>query len=387
MNKAATLLPQETLEALIQFRRHLHAHPELAHQETETARLIVGYLVNCAPTIIHESIGGNGVLALFDSGKTGPTVLFRAELDALPIEEINDFEYRSTKDQVSHKCGHDGHATILLGLAQVLAEHPIPSGRVALLFQPAEETGEGAALVLEDPVFQELEIDFAFALHNLPGYPKHQVLVREGSFNASVKSLILRLHGKTTHAAEPAHGINPAFAIAELIGLTQTLSQPDTRRADFTLLTPIHIHLGEKAYGTAAGYGEFHLTLRCWSEAQMTQISHEIFRVVERLREKYQLTIEHEWLQAFQNNDNAAEAVHLVKAAAHAQGLSLYEPTEPFKWGEDFGLLTNKYKGALFGLGAGENHPVLHNPDYDFPDALILTGVRLFHSIASNILA
>ena len=381
MNTQLSKVSDSTLDALVEFRRHLHAHPELSGKEEETAKLITGYLVNCAPTYILESIGGTGVMATFDSGQPGPALLFRAELDALPIQEINSFPYRSTIEGIAHKCGHDGHATILLGLARLIADNPISKGKVTLLFQPAEETGEGAAAILKDPQFAPLHFDFAFALHNLPGYPKHQIIIRQGAFNATVKSLILKLHGKTAHAAEPENGINPAFAIAEILQFIQNLSQPNTHQPDFCLLTPVHISLGEKAYGTSAGYGELHLTLRSWTSPEMEKLTTHLFQHLQHIQSKYQLKIEHNWLQAFESNTNAPEAVQLISTAAEALSLDVHQPPTPFKWGEDFGLFTQQFKGALFGLGAGVDHPNLHNPDYDFPDEIIPTGIHIFYSI------
>lgn len=371
---------------LVSLRRRLHAHPELSGAEQQTAALIAAELRRLEPDLLLEGIGGTGVAAVFDSGWPGPGVLFRAELDALPIEEINDFEYRSMTERVSHKCGHDGHMAVLLGLARAIARRRPGRGRVITLFQPAEETGEGAVQVLEDPRFQEIRPDYAFAFHNLPGYPLGAVINKAGAFTAGVRSLIIRLHGMTSHAAEPEHGVNPAQALADLLQLAERLTQPNPSRSDFTLVTPVYATLGERAYGVSAGSGEVHFTIRCWSREMMEQLAGELLCLTETIVQGHGLDHETEWTNIFYANFNDADAVNVIRKAALDNGLLHLERREPLKWGEDFGAFSQRFKGAMFGLGAGEETPALHNPDYDFPDELIETGVRLFRRIAERVL-
>ena len=205
-------------------------------------------------------------------GAGGPTILFRCELDALPIQEVNTFAHQSITDGTSHKCGHDGHMAIVAGLAPWLSQCTFRTGTVILLFQPAEETGKGAETVVDNPHFARFQPDYVFALHNIPGYPLHQLLWQPRQFSATVQSIAISLFGKESHAAEPENGINPAPAIAELIQAFGQLVQPDTLHPDFTLITPVHILMGQKQYGISAGYGELHLTLRTWGTDRMDQI-------------------------------------------------------------------------------------------------------------------
>ena len=143
-------ISQVDIESLISFRQFLHAHPSLSNHEQETARIIKEKLLTFTPDLLVENVGGHGIFAVLDSKKSGPTIVFRCELDALPIQEINTFSYQSTREGIAHKCGHDGHMTILCGLAQILAKQRPSSGKVVLLFQPAEETGDGARQVMMD---------------------------------------------------------------------------------------------------------------------------------------------------------------------------------------------------------------------------------------------
>jgi len=371
---------------LVALRRRLHAHPELSGEERQTAAFIAAELRKLSPEVLLEGLGGTGVAAVFDGLQPGPVFLFRAALDALPIEEVNEFDHRSKYRKVSHKCGHDGHMAVLLGLARKVACKRPPRGRVIVLFQPAEETGEGAQQVLDDPRFGQLRPDYAVAFHNLPGYPMGAVVTRNGAFTAGVRSLIIRLRGKTSHAAEPEHGINPAPAIAELLQMSDQLTQPDPARTDFQLITPVHITMGEPAYGVSAGYGEVHLTVRCWTGERMEQLAGDLLSRIGTITGKYGLDYDTEWTNVFRANFNDAGTVQIIREAALRNGLLHLERRVPLKWGEDFGAFTQRFKGAMFGLGAGENTPALHNPDYEFPDELIGVGVELFGNIVRLLL-
>lgn len=375
------------IEELIALRKELHAKPELSGEEKETSKRVIKFLERCKPSQIITSVGGYGVITVFDSGKKGPNVLFRADMDALPIEEVNDFEHHSTTKGVSHKCGHDGHTTMLMGLAKLLSKNPPKEGKALLLFQPAEEIGAGAAAVLNDEKFTSLKPDWVYGLHNLPVYPLHEIVVKENSFTASVTSIEIDLQGKTTHAAEPEHGVNPAMAVSEFILQASLWSNNQPDREDFTVLTPIHIELGSKAYGTSAGAARLGFTIRTWTETEMQNLKEKLEMYLITLAEKHQLKLNFSYKEEFKANENDADAVKSIITAAENLKLKVTKREFPFKWGEDFGLFTKHYKGAFFGIGAGEDCPALHNPDYDFPDALIPTGSKLFYELCKNYLA
>ena len=379
--ESKAILPAAVIEELTAIRRELHAHPEVSGQEYETAKRIVRFLQQYQPDEIIEGLGGTGVAAIFNGKKEGPSILFRAELDALSIEEVNTFEHRSQIEGVSHKCGHDGHMTCLLGLAKKLGQERPDKGRAILLFQPAEEVGAGAQAVLDDKKFEAIHPDFVFAFHNLPGYPLNQIVVREGAFTAAVTSIIIRLRGKTAHAAEPEHGHNPALAIAEILTQMDGLSNNEPDRDDFVVITPIHVEMGKIYYGISAGYGEVRLTLRTWTQDELEKLKEKVVQIIQTTAERHHLRPEFEWTHFFHANENGSHSVQLIRQAAAANGLALTERARPFKWGEDFGLFTQKFKGAMFGIGSGEDSPALHNPDYDFPDEMIPVGVAMFFEI------
>lgn len=373
-------------DTLISFRKELHQNPELSGFEEHTARRIINFVNDFNPSDIITNIGGHGVAVVYDFGTDGPTVVIRCELDALPITELNRFSHRSKHTTISHKCGHDGHMAIVAGLSVWLAEAEFKNGKVVLLFQPAEETGKGAAQVLIDEHFLNLAPDFVFALHNLPGQPLHTVIVKPAYFTATVQSLCIQLKGTKAHASEPENGVNPTLAVAELIQLFSTFSHTDFECEDFALLTPICVGIGEKAYGISPEHAELHYTLRTWSGEKMKELEARTREAVTRIAKKYQLKHTMAWFEFFPATKNDTAATGLVEKVALQQGIDLHKTKIPLRFGEDFGWFSQKYKSVLFGLGAGEEHPSLHHADYDFPDALIETGYKMFKGLIAEIL-
>ena len=370
---------------LSNLRKHLHSEPELSGKEFETAEKILVELKKSSPTKIITKLGGTGIAAIFEGKSPGKTIMFRAELDALPIVETNTFEHASKNPGVSHKCGHDGHAVILIGLAKLLSENPPEKGNAILLFQPAEENGEGAKAILNDSKFSEIEPDFIFALHNIPGYEKGKILCKPGAFTASVSSVAIKLKGVTSHAAEPEHGINPDLAIADLIQKIKSFANPDEASSNFSVVSTIFSRLGSKDYGISAGEGEVHFTIRSWEPEILERLKTKIENTVETISEKYGLKHSCEWFAEFETNQNDETAVKFIQKAADKNGYEYVPLSYPFKWGEDFGRFTQNFDGAMFGLGAGEKTPALHNPDYDFPDEIIPFGIDMFHSILKQV--
>ena len=367
----------EKPEFFVQFRHELHRFPEVSGQEFDTQQRIKIVVSQFNPVAIIE-VGGTGLLLQYGNDATGPSTLIRADIDALPIQEVNSFDHKSRNEGVSHKCGHDGHATILARLALLLAEKPVVYGRVYLLFQPAEETGKGAEAVLNDPAFASIRPDRVFALHNLPGYQQGVVVCKSGPFTSSVLSIIITFTGAVSHSAEPENGLNPAYTMAEFMLKSKSLQNPDPQSDDFALITPIYTTMGEKSYGISAGYGEVHLTLRTRNAKRMEALTVQLQTWLAELAIESGLAIGTTYTEAFFANQNDSEAVEQIKRSAQTLGYSFIEKQEPFKWGEDFGLFTQHYPGAMFGIGNGEDSPALHNDDYDFNDNLIEPAAQLF---------
>lgn len=374
----------QRIATLTLLRKELHKHPEISGKEVQTAKRITSFLENYPPDEMKTGVGTTGILAIYSGKKPGKTVLFRCELDALPIEEINTFEHGSINNGVSHKCGHDGHMAILCGLAMELHDRRPETGTVILLFQPAEEDGTGAAKVSKDPQFT-YKPDFVFALHNIPGYKMNQIVVKNDTFSCAVNSLIIKLKGITAHAGEPHKGINPALALAKITTQFNQLIQADISKEKYCLITPIYSKMGKKAYGVSADAGEIHFTVRSESNLQMREIENSLEKLAKSIAQEFQLKCKTSWTQNFQANENNVQAVNHIKKAAGFNNFEILEKETPFSWGEDFGLFTQHFPGAMFGLGSGINTPALHNPDYDFPDEIIATGVHTFLKISKQI--
>lgn len=387
-----------TTDRLVSFRRELHRHPELSHDEFRTAERVVEFLTPLGPDRIITGVGGTGVVATFDSGVPGPVLLFRSELDALPIVELglgaaegevggsdaspaSHASHVSLVEGVSHKCGHDGHIAIVCGLAQRLAARRPARGTVHLLFQPAEETGTGAAAVLADPVFDTIRPDFGVAIHNMPGFPLHSFVVKAGSITAAVRSLVVRFTGRTSHASEPEKGENPSLAVADLLRGCDALNVHDITSPGFRLITPVHVRIGSVAYGVSAGDGEVHLTIRTVANDGLADLQARIVELAESLAARDRLVVETEVVEDFFANMNDPDVTERVLRAAHTCGFDVITPDVGLRGGEDFGLFTERFPCCMVLLGAGDDHHPIHNPNYDFPDELIDTGVRLFDTI------
>ena len=376
----------ELLPELINLRKELHHNPELSGQEQKTARLLLEFHSRVRPDQIIEKIGKTGLAFIFEGKKPGKTLLFRADMDALPIEEDIDIPYLSDRKSLSHKCGHDGHMAILSGLSLMISNHPLRSGRVILLFQPAEETGKGALAVLKDPKFRSINPDYVFALHNLPGYPRNAIMVRNGTFAIASEGILIRLKGHASHAAYPDQGISPLPAIMELLDKLPKLTALSKRYKDFLQLSVTYSKTGRFGFGTIPGTAEIGLTIRAIDTGDLNRLREDILKLTERISTRYYLEEEIKRYEPFPATVNHAGAIEAVRAVALRHGLAVVELEEPLRWSEDFGHFTSQFPGALFGLGAGENHSDLHTWYYDFPDEILETGIRIFYGLIQDLL-
>lgn len=363
----------------VDLRHRFHQIAERSGAETKTRALIFCELSSYAPTRIIESQCGNHLIAEFDSGNLGRTILLRADFDAVGVAETDSLPYHSENPGVAHKCGHDGHTVILLSVARALHKNPINSGKVLLLFQAAEETGAGAQQVINEQLLANYSIDYAFALHNIPEQPLGTILCNEGSFSCSVISCEILLQGTTSHASEPLKAVSPLSAAMQI---TETLLADncyDLSSKNCKITTLVELHVGTPDYGVTAGEGAIRLTLRARTDERLKQEMKRVESVVaEEVAKIQNLKSSINWLEYFAANENHPNAVNIVKSAAQNLQLQYIEKTEPYSWGEDFGLFTQKYVGAMFGVGAGVNCLPLHHPNYDFPDSLLRIGKDLF---------
>lgn len=373
------------LDELTDLRHHLHSIAEVSNEEQQTSKYIADFLQDTGPDRLQTGIGGNGILTTYESGSDGPHVLVRCELDALPIPDDIDSDYQSGTEGVGHKCGHDGHMTMICGLAKLLQDQRPDSGKVTLLFQPAEETGEGAKRVVEDPAFQKLDLDYCFALHNIPGFEKHQIIVRQDVFAAASVGLIVHYQGSTAHASHPEQGQSPALAMAQTVQAFSSAPQFYTPLEEAAKVTVINAHLGERAFGTSPGEAKVMATLRTYDDELLDTLKEKCVHIAQRTAETYDLSFDHEWVEPFPATVNAEEGYNLITSAADKLDLKVHPKPSPFSWSEDFGHITNEVNGAMFGLGIGTDHAALHAEHYDFQDEVIPTGISMFMQIINEI--
>ncbi|WP_194776729.1 amidohydrolase [Pararhodonellum marinum] len=375
-------MEKDTLEKVVQLRKNLHQEPELSGKETKTAEKILSFFEPLKPDRTIAKLGGNGVVFHFKGDEAGPKTLFRAELDGLPIPEKGKSSHKSKFEGLSHTCGHDGHMAIIAGLGLYLSKNRPRKGEVVLLFQPAEETGEGAEKVLADKKFKELEFDYAFALHNLPGYDKNQIILKKGTFAAASKGMVVELTGNTSHAAHPEDGNSPAEAMSKMIVALQKL--PDAMK-HFSLITVVHAVLGEITFGTTPGKATIRATLRAFDNEVMEKLQDYAEKLMISIAKDYGLTIQVGYTEEFAATINDPEAWNFANEAAKKLKLKTKHIRIPFRWSEDFGQFSKVTKTLLFGIGSGKKHPQLHDGNYDFPDDILPTGLNLFTQIIEEI--
>ena len=380
------MLSNTDINALITFRRLLHQFPEVSGEEEQTAERIADALSALSPNQIITGLGGHGVAAVFDSGRDGPTVLFRAELDALPIPEETGLDWTSTTEGKGHLCGHDGHMTILLALGRLLSRQPIQQGRVVLMFQPAEEDGSGARLVVADPKFSEIAPDYAFAIHNEPGLPFGYVGTKTGLINCASRGLIIRFKGKTSHAAEPELALSPVPLLGEMIDHLCQLGQGGVLNDDFKLVTVTHINVGEPSFGITPSDAEIYTTLRASTDQAITAMQDQAISLAQSRAEQKGLTLEWEVHDDFAASINHPEATKIAEDAMAALNIPFGSQGVPMRASEDFGVFGWEAPSAMLCLGPGVDHPALHQPDYDFSDDLIPIGAAIFEKITRDLL-
>lgn len=380
-------LSNSDLVELTAWRRMMHQFPEVSGAERATALRVVAGLRALQPDQIMTGLGGHGVAAVFDGVAPGPTVMFRAELDALPITEISTADHQSTIPGKGHLCGHEGHMTLLMGLGRLIARQRPARGRVVLMFQPAEEDGSGAAAVVADPAYDAIKPDWAFGLHNMPGVAFGQAWLTAGTICCASVGMKIRLTGKTAHAAWPQTGLSPAAALAALIPALTALGAVAPIGPNYRLVTVTHAVLGVPAFGISPAEAEVWATLRTRDDAPMSDLRKLAEKLAQVEAEKAGLGMQISY------HDDFAATINDAQATAHfTQALDiLHIPHSagdlPTRSSEDFGRFAiGDTKLAMVMLGAGVDHPALHNPDYDFPDDLIPIGVQVFHKVMTDLL-
>lgn len=349
---------QELERELRDLRQALHRVPERSGREERTRALLLEFL-RANTTLELKPCGAGFYGAHREPEGARPSVALRADYDALALPD----------GSAAHLCGHDGHAAALCGAALLLEGQTL--GRdVFLLFQPAEETGQGAEGCLD--LLRRERVEEIYGAHNLPGYPMGQILTRPGAFACASQGVILSLKGRAAHAAYPENGVSPATAVGRLLCALPELSDPE-RYTGMTLCTVIGAEMGEKAFGAAAAQAELWLTLRAEHDGDLEALKGAILQKTRALAEEFGLAFTHRLQDVFPATENHPRCAQRVLGL---EGAGLLPA--PMRWSEDFGHYLRHCPGAFFGIGAGERCPALHTESYEYPDGLLLPTVRAF---------
>ncbi|MGE4588790.1 MAG: M20 family metallopeptidase [Acidaminococcaceae bacterium] len=364
------------LELSKQLRHTLHQHPELSNRESWTKEYLIAFLKKHTRLEIVDN--EHWFYAVYRAGKDKTNIAFRADFDALPIEEEIVIPYASKIPGVSHKCGHDGHAASLVGFALEIDQKGADKN-IYFLFQPAEETGEGAIQCIS--FIKDNNIQEIFAYHNNSGMPLKSVNIIDGTSFCASKGMIIEMEGLPAHASEPEKGANPAFAIAKIIDCIPELISPENN-IGMVLCTVIQVDVGERAFGLSASRGKLLLTIRALYEKEMDKLQISLEEIALAKAEEYRLRLKISYQDAFPETANHEASADKIRQVCGIKGLQLIEMKEPFRASEDFGYYLKQTKGAICFIGNGEEYPALHSSSYDFPDEIIETAVELFKGLS-----
>lgn len=379
-------IDDKEIAVLRDWRHKLHQFPEVSGEEVETAREVVSFLSDTQPDQVITELGGHGVALVYEGEQSGPAVLLRCELDALQIQEISDLPYKSRNDGKAHMCGHDGHMTMMAAVARQLHRKRPLHGRAILLFQPAEETAHGAEAVIADPKFASIKPDYAFAIHNMPGLPLGHIAVAPGQITCASMGLCIKLTGKVSHASVPEAGISPAMAVSRLIAALQRLQAGETVEPGFRRLTVTGVEMGKRVFGITPGNAEIRITLRTPESDAIMGLLEETLDMARKIAAEERLTLDYSTHNFFRACVNDNDAAAIFDNAVDRMALSRVTDYLPIRGAEDFGLFGSCSKSALLFIGSGMDHPMVHNPDYDFPDVLIPHGAGIFLGVLDQLL-
>ena len=380
-------------------RRDIHAHPELCFEEVRTADVVAQKLTEWGIPI-HRGLGKTGVVGIVkgrDGGASGRAIGLRADMDALPMQEFNTFAHASQHHGKMHACGHDGHTAMLLAAAQHFAKHRNFDGTVHLIFQPAEEGGGGARVMIEDGLLEQFPMQAVFGMHNWPGMKMGQFAVSPGPVMASSNEFKITIHGKGGHAAMPHTGIDPVPIACQMVQAFQTIISRNKKPVDAGVISVTMIHTGE-ATNVVPDSCELQGTVRTFTLEVLDMIEARMKQVAEHTCAAHEATCDFEFVRNYPPTVNsAAEADFARKVMAGIVGEANVLVQEPTMGAEDFAFMLQAKPGAYCfiangdgahrDMGHGGGPCTLHNPSYDFNDDLIPLGATYWVRLAEEWLA
>ena len=378
-------------------RRSIHANPELRYEEARTAGLVAQNLEKWGLDV-HRGLGKTGVVGVLRRGTGTRSIGLRADMDALPIQELNTFEHRSQAPGKMHACGHDGHTAMLLGAAQHLALHGDFDGTIVFIFQPAEEGGAGARAMIEDGLFTRFPVDVVFGIHNWPGMPAGSFGVTEGPIMASSNEFRIDVKGVGAHAAMPHNGRDPVFAAIQIGNALQSIITRNKKPIDTAVLSITQIHAGD-AMNVIPNDAWLAGTVRTFTTETLDLIESKMNKIAEATASAFDCTATVTFHRNYPPTVNSADetrfAVDLMREIVGAENVEA--GVEPTMGAEDFAFMLQAKPGCYAFLGNGDGGHrdaghgagpcMLHNASYDFNDDLLPVGTTYWVRLAQRYLA
>ena len=387
----STLLP-EVATRIASVRRDLHAHPELAFNETRTSELVANYLRQIGLEV-HEGLAKTGVVACLKAGNSKRAIGLRADMDALPLPELNTFPHRSRHEGRMHACGHDGHTAMLLGAAEVLVKLRDSGnfdGTVYFIFQPAEEHEGGGRVMVEEGLFERFPMQMVFGLHNWPGLPAGSIAVMEGPVMAGADRFEITITARGAHAAMPHQGTDAILAGSALVQALQSLVSRSTDPQDAAVVSVTRFHAGhaDNILPETAILGG---TVRSLRPEVQDALEKGVRRICNGVEATHHVQIDLQYARGYPPTINAGEAASLCREAACqvVEGdQQVLTHLKPSMGAEDFAYLSRVVPGCYvwLGNGPGEGGCMLHSPHYDFNDQIISTGIRYWVRLVETVL-
>ncbi len=379
-NRFAELLPEIT-----EWRRHLHENPEILYEVHETAAFVADKLRAFGVDEVVEGIGQTGVVGIIrgKSDKSGRGIGLRADMDALPIEEMTNLPYASKTPGKMHACGHDGHTSMLLGAAKYLAETRNFDGTVVLIFQPAEEGGAGAKAMIDDGLFDRFHVDEVYGMHNAPGVPVGTFGTRPGPLQASADEFVINVKGKGGHAAVPHSAIDTTLVASHIIVALHSIVSRTVDPLKSVVLTVGTLTTDSNASNIIPDTARMEGTVRTLDGAYRAIMEKRIREVAENTAAAFGATAEVDWIDGYPVTVNDPDGAARAVDAAKAVGLNVIEDTDPIMPSEDFSFMLEEKPGAYVFIGNGDT-AMCHHPMYNFDDEVIPYGCSFFAEIVER---
>lgn len=369
-------------------RRDIHAHPELAFSETRTAELVAAELTRYGVEV-HRGLAKTGVVGVIRAGSSARMIGLRADMDALPLKEMNDFPHRSKHEGCMHACGHDGHTAMLLGAARHLAQHRNFDGTVVFIFQPAEESEGGAAVMIEEGLFKQFPVDAVYGLHNWPGIPVGEMAVVPGPVMAGTCAFEITVRGHGCHAAMPHQGVDTIVAASQLVQALQTVVARNLHPCDAAVVSVTQFHSGS-AWNIIPEEAVLRGTIRTFKPEVQELVERAVERICSGVASANGAQIGVVFDHRYPATVNSANETEICRAvAARLLGADKVRKDElPSMGAEDFAYMLREKPGCYvwLGNGPGTGGCTLHNPHYDFNDEIIGLGVRYWVDLVKETL-